>query len=317
MTDDEKTPVLAHEPDFSLGFLRVSPSAGRVYCGKQEQRVEALTMSVLIVLARAQGGTVSRDELIQACWQGRIVSDDAITRAIAKVRVLSRVATPEAFSLETVPKVGYRLKAAEPAVAGAPSADGQKAVESPVSASATPPPGKPSRPSAAVPRWRNPLFLGGVAMGCIPLVAILVGGTKALFPPAPHQSAPVEAPLAQPIHAPEVADALLNLDEQRLRLYLRQGWNPNWHLDSESNAALHILPEACERNQGHDREALVRIAQMLVAAGEDYTAVNRWGDTPLSIARSERYCKPDHPVVAYLRGLATRAQSGAGSNNGQ
>ena len=39
-----------------------------------------------IEVARAEGRTVSRDQLIDTCWDGRIVSDDAIARIIAKVR---------------------------------------------------------------------------------------------------------------------------------------------------------------------------------------------------------------------------------------
>ncbi len=313
MSADEKPTTLASEPDFSLGTLRVSPSACRVFAVAQELRVEAQTMTVLLVLVRAHGATVSRDELVRVCWQGRVVSDDAITRAIAKVRALARVTTPEAFTIETVPKVGYRLKInEEPIEAAASPPPGERFVPIPDSPLQAPlvetPPAPPS------PKGPRPLLVAG-AFGAIALAAVVVLGANGLLSHgaqqgagATHQQAALAATQNPPIKAPDFVDALLNLDEQRVKLYLGQGWNPNWHLDSESNAALHILMEVCERNPTHDREALVRVAHLLVDAGEDINAVNRWGDTPFTIAVANRYCKPDHPVVAYLRGLAaTRA----------
>jgi hypothetical protein len=37
-------------------------------------------MEVLVALARANGAVVSREALIESCWGGRTVSDDAIER---------------------------------------------------------------------------------------------------------------------------------------------------------------------------------------------------------------------------------------------
>jgi Tol biopolymer transport system component len=48
-----------------------------------------------------------------------VVGDDAINRSIAKVRALAEIATTPAFEIETVPRVGYRLR--EFAVAPAPA----------------------------------------------------------------------------------------------------------------------------------------------------------------------------------------------------
>jgi len=66
-------------------------------------------MEVLVVLARHAGHTVTRDQLIDACWGGRIVSDDAVTRVVAQVRNLARGFDPAPYVLETVSKVGFRL----------------------------------------------------------------------------------------------------------------------------------------------------------------------------------------------------------------
>ena len=111
---------LAAVPDFVLGSLRVQPSLRRVGAGAREESVEPRVMQALVALAEADGAVVSRDSLIDRCWAGRIVGEDAINRCIAKVRKLAEIAEPPAFMIETVSKVGYRLKALDscsPAIA--------------------------------------------------------------------------------------------------------------------------------------------------------------------------------------------------------
>jgi len=114
MATDEQprtTVDLASEPDFELGGLRVSPSACRVHGAGLDEHVEPRVMEVLVMLARAGGATVTRDQLVDACWGGRIVSEDAITRIVAKLRTLARQLHPAPFEVETIPKVGFRLVA--------------------------------------------------------------------------------------------------------------------------------------------------------------------------------------------------------------
>lgn len=122
-----RTLNLAAEGDFRLGTLLVRPSACRVVDARGEIRVEPRIMEVLIVLCRAEGGTVTRDQLIDACWSGRVISDDAIARVIAKVRQLAnRGDELPHFQLETLPKIGYRLSrmpSSSGAIQGAASAE--------------------------------------------------------------------------------------------------------------------------------------------------------------------------------------------------
>ena len=66
-------------------------------------------MQALVRLARAHGAVVSRDDLIQSCWGGRAVSEDAINRCIAKLRQLAEKNEAASFVIETIPRVGYRL----------------------------------------------------------------------------------------------------------------------------------------------------------------------------------------------------------------
>lgn len=66
-------------------------------------------MQVLIVLVEAAGAVVSRDELIQRCWDGRAVSEDAINRCIGQLRRLAKGCDEPCFAIECIPRVGYRL----------------------------------------------------------------------------------------------------------------------------------------------------------------------------------------------------------------
>lgn len=105
--------VLAHEIPFFIGSLHVEPALRRVVRdGGAETIIEPLVMQVLVALARAQGDILTRDELVDRCWGGRIVGDDSISRVIALVRKLGAEFGQGAFTIETIIKVGYRLLAA-------------------------------------------------------------------------------------------------------------------------------------------------------------------------------------------------------------
>lgn len=106
---------LAREGDFALGRLQVRPSLREVTLGGQTETVEPRVMQVLVALARADGAVVSRDQLIETCWGGRIVGEDAINRCIAKVRKVAELDGNQSFAIETVARVGYRLSHLKPA----------------------------------------------------------------------------------------------------------------------------------------------------------------------------------------------------------
>ena len=106
--DEGLQPVdLAREPDFTLGNLQVRPSSREVEGGGEREVLEPRVMQVLVVLAQRRGQVVSRDQLIEACWAGRVVGEDAINRCIGKVRRLAEA--QGGFTVETIARVGYRL----------------------------------------------------------------------------------------------------------------------------------------------------------------------------------------------------------------
>jgi TolB-like protein/DNA-binding winged helix-turn-helix (wHTH) protein/tetratricopeptide (TPR) repeat protein len=99
---------LAREPNFALGPVEVRPSTRELRLGARSEVLEPRVMQVLVALKRADGEIVTRDGLITVCWEGRIVSEDAINRVISRLRRAGEWAGG-AFSIETVTKVGYRL----------------------------------------------------------------------------------------------------------------------------------------------------------------------------------------------------------------
>jgi len=98
---------LAIEPDFPLGNAQVRPALLRLVSPDDEKKVEPRVMQLLVTMAGRLGDTVSRDELIERCWAGRLVGEDAIQRAVGKLRRLGEWCG--AFRVETIPRVGYRL----------------------------------------------------------------------------------------------------------------------------------------------------------------------------------------------------------------
>jgi Flp pilus assembly protein TadD len=66
-------------------------------------------MQLLVALHRAGGSLVSKVDLADLCWNGRIVGDDAIHRVVSRLRSVADKHAGNAFRVETVKKVGYRL----------------------------------------------------------------------------------------------------------------------------------------------------------------------------------------------------------------
>ena len=75
---------------------------------RRPARARTEVAQVLVALALARPAVVSRDRLIEQCWEGRIVGDDAINRCIRRASSSrARIFAPGPFTIETVPRVGY------------------------------------------------------------------------------------------------------------------------------------------------------------------------------------------------------------------
>jgi TolB-like protein/class 3 adenylate cyclase/tetratricopeptide (TPR) repeat protein len=126
---------LGREPAFDLGAARVRPAYRDVVAGPTSVLLQPRVMQVLVCLAQGGGDPVSRDVLVHRCWGGVTVSEDAINRCIQRLRRLSKEEAADAFAIETIPRVGFRLRVRT----GAPASDLEP--ETPVAAQdAGPPP---------------------------------------------------------------------------------------------------------------------------------------------------------------------------------
>lgn len=108
--------LTAVEP-FSLGDFRVAPARGEIRRGDTVARVEPKVMAVLVALTRTPGETVSREKLFDEVWEGRAVTDDALTRCISALRRV--FGQGQGVEIKSLPKLGYLLvaDAASPAPA--------------------------------------------------------------------------------------------------------------------------------------------------------------------------------------------------------
>jgi len=153
MTESDKALQFTAHPPFLLGNARIDPPGLCIGCDGKNQRVEAKVMQVLLALAREPGNVVSRSDLEKQVWSSRIVSDDAVTNAVAKLRKALNDNPRKPSVIETISKSGYRLKIAPEAEEPVP----QKA---------------PQLDPAALRPSRRLLLLGGFLLICV--VAIIM-----------------------------------------------------------------------------------------------------------------------------------------------
>lgn len=119
---------LAHEPELRLGRLTIRPALRQLLRDDDmEEVVEPRVMQVLVALAREPGAILSRDDLTTACWEGRVVGEDAINRVISRLRRVAEGIGEGAFRIETITKVGYRLIPGEGVPAPASAIDSELA----------------------------------------------------------------------------------------------------------------------------------------------------------------------------------------------
>ncbi len=158
---DDRVIDLAHTPDFALGPMVVRPSNRMLEYGPEREVLEPRVMQVLVALVQARGAVVSRDDLVRRCWDGRAVGEDAINRCIARLRRIADAGAVQYFSIETIPRVGYRLI---PGATTAPSAS-----ESVFPSQTVPPTLHPAASVAKPPRrtWLRFAAITAAAAGVI------------------------------------------------------------------------------------------------------------------------------------------------------
>src|SRR5688572_24474205 len=71
---------------FRLGEWTVHPAEGTLCSEGHSLRLEPRVMDVLVYLASAPGKVISKEELLEAVWQGAFVEEGALSQVIHSLR---------------------------------------------------------------------------------------------------------------------------------------------------------------------------------------------------------------------------------------
>ena len=111
LTSNDISDAVLDQP-FAIGDVSVEPGRNIIRSENGSQVVQPKIMKLLCVLAAESGETLSRDQLIQRVWDGIIVSDAAIDRAVCSLRKALGDSARHPTYIETVRKKGIRLMVA-------------------------------------------------------------------------------------------------------------------------------------------------------------------------------------------------------------
>jgi len=95
--------------NFHVADWYVDIDTNRIHCGEDNIKLEDKVMTLLVYLARHQGKVLSREQLEADVWTDRVISYDALTSCITRLRKALGDDSRKPLFIETVPKKGYRL----------------------------------------------------------------------------------------------------------------------------------------------------------------------------------------------------------------
>jgi len=94
---------------FDLGPWRVEPRRNTITRDGEERHLENRLMQTLLFLAENPDQVVSRNAFFDSVWQGRVVNEEALSRAISLLRTALGDNAHKPEFIQTIPGVGYRL----------------------------------------------------------------------------------------------------------------------------------------------------------------------------------------------------------------
>ena len=94
---------------FQIADWTVDPTQCLLVKTAANNRLEPKAMSLLVVLAEAEGELVSRQKIFETVWPNQHVSDYALNTLIANLRKSLGSQSGSESLIETRPKLGYRL----------------------------------------------------------------------------------------------------------------------------------------------------------------------------------------------------------------
>ena len=93
----------------SIDGWRIDASSYRITRDGVEKKLEPRSMELLLYFAEYPDRVISREEIEDNVWQGRVVGYDALSSTIARIRKAFGDTSKNSRVIETVPKAGYRL----------------------------------------------------------------------------------------------------------------------------------------------------------------------------------------------------------------
>ena len=96
---------------FRIGQWRVIPALDEICRDGTTVKLEPRTMRVLICLAEHGGEVVSVNQLLDTVWQGLVVTQFSVYRAVAILRGAFEDDARDPTYIASVPRRGYRLVA--------------------------------------------------------------------------------------------------------------------------------------------------------------------------------------------------------------
>jgi len=94
---------------FKLANWLVNPKLCVISNAQETINLEPKAMTLLVVLAEAEGELVSRDELFESVWPNQYVTDQALNTLISSLRKSLAHQPADTNIIETRAKLGYRL----------------------------------------------------------------------------------------------------------------------------------------------------------------------------------------------------------------
>jgi len=95
--------------DFRIGERLIQPRINSVQHDGGVVHLEPKVMQVLLVLASNPGEVFTREEIRKVVWRDVFVGDDVLMRAVSEIRRVFEDDPRMPHTIQTVPKVGYRL----------------------------------------------------------------------------------------------------------------------------------------------------------------------------------------------------------------
>src|SRR5215813_7419458 len=94
---------------FRFDDIQVEPGTFGLLKAGGEVQIEPKTFNVLLFMIENRGRLIEKDELLDALWKDTHVTENALTREIARLRKILRDDPKQARYIQTVHTRGYRF----------------------------------------------------------------------------------------------------------------------------------------------------------------------------------------------------------------